>query len=220
MIYAVGDIHGCLAPLQALVAEIHPTPADEVVFLGDYVDRGPQSKEVVEYLLAFFSARPGPRVRFLLGNHEQMLLDFLAGKDRFLFLYNGGSATIESYGGIAGIPLSHIQFFKQLLPYYETAEYLFVHAGIRPGIPLAEQDPQDLLWIRHEFFGYEGRFPKTIVFGHTPMEEVFMAEDRIGIDTGCVYGGKLTGLLLPSREVVQVENRTERPPHLRRGGPR
>ena len=201
MIYTIGDIHGCLDPLRRLMDQIPLSETDEVVFIGDYVDRGPDSKGVIDYLLTLRG-----RYRFLMGNHERMFLDFLLGKDRDLFLYNGGTATLDSYGGVGNIPAAHLAFFNRLLPYYETDEYLFVHGGIRPGIPLQEQDPKDLLWIREEFYAYPGRYPKTVVFGHTPMREVLMDEDRIGIDTACVYGNKLTCLILPSREVIQASN--------------
>lgn len=201
MIYAIGDIHGCLDPLQRLMERIHPSESDEVIFMGDYIDRGPESKGVIDYLLTL----PG-RYIFLMGNHERMFLDFLQGKDRFLFLYNGGIATVNSYGGLVNIPAAHLAFLNRLLLYYETDDYLFVHGGIRPGIPLHEQDPKDLLWIREEFYAFPGRYLKTVIFGHTPLREVLMEKDRIGIDTACVYGNRLTCLVLPSREVIQVSN--------------
>jgi serine/threonine protein phosphatase 1 len=181
--------------------QIHPSETDEVVFVGDYVDRGPDSKGVIDYLLSLKG-----RYTFLMGNHERMFLDYLHGKERPLFLYNGGAATMESYGALSNIPAAHIDFLNSLHLYYETDEYLFVHAGIRPGIPLQQQDPGDLLWIREEFYAYPGRYPKTVVFGHTPMREVLMGGDRIGIDTACVYGNKLTCLILPSRQAIQVSN--------------
>jgi serine/threonine protein phosphatase 1 len=198
--YVIGDIHGCLRPLQRLLAKIAPQPGDEVVFIGDYIDRGPQSREVVEHLLGL-----PHRCVFLLGNHEKMLLDYLDGKDEGLFLANGGLATIQSYGGhVANIPSAHLRFFRNLRPIYETAHYLFVHAGIRPLVPMAQQSMEDLVWIRQEFFQFIGRFPKPIVFGHTPLRQVLLAPDRIGIDTACVYGGKLTCVKLPAREIIQV----------------
>ena len=199
--YAIGDIHGCLEPLRRLMDQIHVSEMDEVVFIGDYVDRGPDSKGVIDYLLTLQG-----RYTFLMGNHERMFLDFLQGKERVLFLYNGGEATLESYGGVGNIPASHLAFLNRLVLYYETDDYLFVHGGIRPGIPIQDQDPKDLLWIREEFYAYPGRYAKTVVFGHTPMREVLMEEDRIGIDTACVYGNKLTCLILPSRQVIQVSN--------------
>jgi serine/threonine protein phosphatase 1 len=198
--YVIGDIHGCLRPLQRLLEKIAPQSGDEVVFIGDYIDRGPQSREVVDHLLGL-----PHRCVFLLGNHEKMLLDYLDGKDEGLFLPNGGLATIQSYGGhVANIPPAHLRFFRDLKPMYDTANYLFVHAGIRPLVPLERQREEDLVWIRQEFFQFIGRFPKPIVFGHTPLRQVLMAADRIGIDTGCVYGGKLTCLRLPDRQVIQV----------------
>lgn len=201
MIYAIGDIHGCLDPLRRLMEKIRLSEADELVFIGDYIDRGPDSKGVIDYLLTLRG-----RYTFLMGNHERMFLDFLQGKDRFLFLYNGGTETLESYGGVGKIPAAHLDFLNRLLLYYETDDHLFVHGGIRPGIPIQEQDSKDLLWIREEFYAYPGRYPKTVVFGHTPMREVLMEVDRIGIDTACVYGNKLTCLILPSRQVIQVSN--------------
>ncbi|MGE5848552.1 MAG: metallophosphoesterase family protein [Candidatus Methylomirabilota bacterium] len=198
--YVIGDIHGCLRPLQRLLGKIAPQPGDEVVFIGDYIDRGPQSREVVEHLLGLPF-----RCVFLMGNHEKMLLDYLDGKDEGLFLANGGLETIQSYGGhVANIPPTHLRFFRDLKTMYETPHYLFVHAGIRPLISREKQIEEDLVWIRQEFFQFIGRYPKPIVFGHTPLRQVLMAPDRIGIDTACVYGGKLTCLKLPTREIIQV----------------
>ncbi len=198
--YVIGDIHGCLRPLQRLLEKITPQPGDEVIFIGDYIDRGPESREVVDVLLGL-----PYRCVFLMGNHEKMLLDYLAGNDGGIYLPNGGLATLQSYGGdLANIPPGHLSFFRALRPMYETPEYLFVHAGIRPMVPLNKQEVDDLVWIRQEFIQFIGRFPKPVVFGHTPLRQVLLTPDRIGIDTGCVYGGKLTCLMLPSREVIQV----------------
>jgi serine/threonine protein phosphatase 1 len=198
--YVIGDIHGCLGPLEQLLAKIAPRPEDEIVFVGDYIDRGPQSKEVVDRLLTL-----PHRCVFLLGNHERMLLDFLAGEDEEIYLENGGRTTLASYGGDADkIPASHLAFFHRLKPMYEKPDYLFVHAGIRPLVPVAEQSVEDLIWIRQEFFKFIGTYPKPVVFGHTPLRQVLMATDRIGIDTGCVFGGKLTCLKLPQRDIIQV----------------
>jgi serine/threonine protein phosphatase 1 len=198
--YVIGDIHGCLEPLKRLLEKVSPGAEDEVVFVGDYIDRGPHSREVVDYLL-----RRPYRCVFLLGNHERMLLSFLEGEDEDLFLENGGQETLRSYGGDPqDIPASHLAFFQNLRPIHETPDYLFVHAGIRPMVPVAEQSLHDLIWIRYEFIRYIGKYPKPVIFGHTPLRQVLMAEDRIGIDTGCVFGGKLTCLKLPQREIIQV----------------
>ncbi len=207
MIYVIGDIHGCLQPLMELMDRVKLTPDDRLIFLGDYVNRGPDSKGVIDYLLTLKG-----NITFLKGNHEQMFLDYLNGKERLFFLFHGGDGTLRSYGDPLNVPEAHVQFLKGLHLYYETDECLFVHAGIRPTIPLEQQDPEDLLWIRGwinaEFIHPPTRYPKTIVFGHASMEKVLMLPDRIGIDTGCVYGGKLTCLVFPSRELIQVENRS------------
>jgi serine/threonine protein phosphatase 1 len=199
-LHVIGDIHGCLGPLRALIERVGPGPQDRLLFIGDYIDRGPDARGVVEFLLGL----PG-RPTFLLGNHERMLLEYLETGDPSLWLANGGGVTLDSYGGDPRrIPPTHLAFFRSLRPYVEQEEYLFVHAGLRPGIPLAEQALEDLLWIREEFLAHPAPYAKTVVFGHTPLREVFLGRDRIGIDTGCVYGGKLTCLQLPGRTVVQV----------------
>ena len=199
--YVVGDIHGCLGSLKQLLRKVEPRREDEVVFIGDYIDRGPHSREVVDTLLAL-----PYRCVFLMGNHERMLLDYLDGKDEDgLHMLNGGEATLESYGGdFANIPPAHLTFFRSLRMYYETPDYVFVHAGVRPNVPLGAQNPEDLVWIRQEFFRFIGQYPKPVIFGHTPLRRVMNQPDRIGIDTGCVYGGKLTCLKLPDLEIIQV----------------
>ncbi len=202
--YVIGDIHGCLGPLKALMGKLPLKKTDELLFIGDYIDRGPDPKGVVNYVLELRKNHPG-KVTCLLGNHEWMLLNYLDRTDRESWLQNGAQATLASYGGEDKIPYAHQEFFHSLSPFHRTDEYLFVHAGIRPGIPLEAQSTEDLLWIRREFYRYPGRFDQTIVFGHTPLREVLNQEDRIGIDTGCVFGGKLTCLVLPGREFIQVD---------------
>ncbi len=201
--YVIGDIHGCLDQLKALMAKLPLRKNDELLFIGDYIDRGPDPKGVVEYVLELRRSRPG-KVICLMGNHEWMLLHHLDGTDPISWLQNGGEATLASYGGEDKIPYEHLEFFHGLSPVHRTDDYLFVHAGIRPGVPLEAQGTEDMLWIRREFYLYPGRFEPPVVFGHTPLREVLNQEDRIGIDTGCVYGGKLTCLVLPGRDVIQV----------------
>ena len=201
--YVIGDIHGCLAPLKALMAKLPLRREDELLFIGDYIDRGPDAKGVVDYVLELRKSCPG-KVICLTGNHEWMLLNHLDGSDTVSWLLNGGEATLASYGGEDKVPHGHLEFFHSLPPFHRTDDYLFVHAGIRPGVPLEAQTTEDMLWIRREFYLYPGRFEPPVVFGHTPLREVFKREDRIGIDTGCVYGGKLTCLVLPGRDVIQV----------------
>ncbi|OAA30410.1 metallophosphatase [Kosmotoga arenicorallina S304] len=193
-LYAIGDIHGCLNPLKSLIEKINPKKSDTLVFLGDYIDRGPKSKEVVDFLLSLDQKY---RCIFLRGNHEAMLLHYLSGGPwgRYWEL-NGMEATLRSYGSIKNIPDRHMDFFKATKLYYENSKYLFVHAGIRPGIEMAKQSEQDLLWIRDEFIYSKTLLKgKIVVFGHTPkFGGPLILKDKIGLDTGCVYGGNLTAL--------------------------
>jgi serine/threonine protein phosphatase 1 len=203
-IFAIGDIHGYLNKLEALMRKIHPDPdRDELVFLGDYVDRGPNSKEVVEMVLEI--KKSFPRTTCLMGNHEFTLLDYLTyRKDPWTFFLNGGIETIHSYD-LTGddieskIPAEHIAFFNSLRPYYETEHYIFVHAGLKEGVPLHEQTLDDLVWIRREFIESKEDFGKLVIFGHTPFPKPLVHPNKIGIDTGAGYGGTLTCLELPDR---------------------
>lgn len=208
-IFAVGDIHGCYEALCRLLERIPIVwGQDRLVFLGDYIDRGPDSFEVVEHLIAL--GRRQPDVVFLKGNHEAMLLEYLDGRDRLTYLYNGGRQTLESYlrhaSTAAGspVPHEHRRFFDSLRLFYETEDYLFVHAGMRHGLPLERQRAEDLLWIREEFLSERRSFGKRVVFGHTPFEEPLVEDNKIGIDTGAVYGNKLTCLQLPEERFIHV----------------
>jgi len=203
-IFAIGDIHGCLDHLNRLLNKISlDASKDRLVFIGDYIDRGPHSFGVVERILEI--RRVWPQTICLMGNHESMFLDYLEGRDSQNFLFNGGKATLAEYRRMGGgnkkdtlwLPPPHWRFLGDLMLYWETPDYLFVHAGLRPGISLSRQSPDDLIWIRDEFFlsGYD--FGKTVVFGHTPFREPFVREGRIGIDTGAVYGNVLTCVVLP-----------------------
>ncbi|HEY7746889.1 MAG TPA: metallophosphoesterase family protein [Desulfuromonadales bacterium] len=189
---AVGDIHGCLDHLQRLIARVEPTESDRLVFLGDSIDRGPDGKGVLDYLLDF--GRRFPNSVFLKGNHEAMFLDFLSGRNQMLFIYNGGDTTLESYLEAAGvhIPKAHLDFLEALQPSFATEDFIFVHAGLRPGRSLAKQDERDLLWIRDEFIDSDYDWGQTVVFGHTPLQEPFFSKNKIGLDTGAVYGRVLT----------------------------
>jgi serine/threonine protein phosphatase 1 len=201
-IFAIGDIHGYLNKLRALLKRIDPDPErDELVFLGDYVDRGPHSKEVVETVLEV--KRTFPRTTCLMGNHEFSFLDYLTyRKDSWTFFLNGGVETIHSYDLIGDdleerIPQDHWVFFNSLKPYYETQNYIFVHAGLRASVPLHEQTLDDLVWIRREFIESVHDFGKTVIFGHTPFPRPLVQPNKIGIDTGAGYGGALTCVVLP-----------------------
>ena len=211
-IFAIGDIHGCLKKLEELMEKMTvDRQRDTLVFIGDYIDRGKYSREVVDYLIRLQNEYQN--VICLRGNHEQMFMDYLDGVNEGLYLGNGGRATLESYGIMlpddiqerkARIPAEHMQFFQSLLPYYETDHYIFVHAGLRPALPLRDQAIDDLLWIRFEFIENENDFGKTVVFGHTPMKNLLINKNKIGIDTGAVYGGKLTGVELPEIKIYQA----------------
>jgi len=210
-IFAVGDVHGCLEKLEHLMEKIRPDRRQDIlVFLGDYIDRGPDSRGVVDFILELRETHDS--VICLMGNHEEMLLDYIRDhSNRNLYFINGGRATLRSYGldpesavREEDIPEDHLRFFKTLLLYYETADYLFVHAGLRPGIPLDKQDREDLLWIRGEFLFGPGNLEKTVIFGHTPFRQPFENKRRIGIDTGAVFGGPLTCLELPAMKFHQV----------------
>ncbi len=201
-IYAIGDIHGRFDKLMALLDKIViDFESDTVVFLGDYIDRGPNSFEVVDYLVKL--KKKYPQIIFLKGNHEDMLENYLSGKDRMTYLINGGQQTLDSYLSRPRqpdeplIPADHLAFYKSLLLYYETDQYIFVHAGLNKHVPLEEQKLEDLLWIRGKFIQTKYDFGKLVVFGHTPLPEPLLQPNKIGIDTGAVYGNKLTCIRLP-----------------------
>lgn len=212
-LFAIGDIHGCVDELAVMLAAIAPVAGDTVVFVGDYIDRGPASREVVDLLLEF---QDGPaNAVFLKGNHEDMLLSFMGLPGRYgeSFIFNGGVPTLESYGiGEADldatrerIPPRHLKFFSALQHSYLRPPFLFVHAGVKPGIPLEEQNDEDLLWIRQDFIFYPHQLDTTVVFGHTPMRTVMVdLPFKLGIDTGLVYGGKLSCVELTEGLVYQL----------------
>lgn len=227
-VYAVGDIHGCLDQLRALHGLILADRARDaagggaaarqvLVYLGDYVDRGAESRAVVELLAS--DPLPGFERVFLRGNHEDFLLRFLErGEDAAAWMLNGGDATLRSYGvdpdapnrdpgprGLraalsAAIPEHHLRFFCGLRLSHVEGDYLFVHAGLRPGVPLDAQDPEDLIWIRTPFLDSRADHGKVVVHGHTPSSAPEVRDNRIGIDTGAVYGGPLTAVVLQGRE--------------------
>src|SRR6185312_5268424 len=216
-VYAIGDIHGCLDRLVALhgriAADLAQRPVERplIVHVGDYVDRGPDSAGVVRHLLQGFA---DAEVVNLMGNHEHMMLDALDVADSGAFdhwMQNGGRASLRSWevpGGAAPrglrelIPTEHLRFLRRLAPHHREGGYLFVHAGIRPGVPIEDQLPLDLMWIREPFLSWTGDHGAVVVHGHTPMEGPVVKSNRIGIDTGAVLGGSLTCAVL---ELDRVE---------------
>jgi serine/threonine protein phosphatase 1 len=207
----IGDIHGCCETLTELLALVEQR-ADSFIFLGDYIDRGPDSKGVVDRILEF--SQTHPHTIALMGNHERMLLDYLNGYDAATFLNAGGQETLASYGispdevpenAAKLLPEAHLEFFQNLPIVWEDAYGMYVHAGLEPGVHLSRQVPGCCLWIRDEFIRSQYRFDKVVVFGHTIFKKPLVQRNKIGIDTGAVYGGKLTALLLPERDFVAVE---------------
>ena len=210
-ILAVGDIHGCARELEALLGEMAVTRDDLVVFLGDYIDRGPDARHVIDIIL---DLGRDTDVVGLKGNHEALFLDFLDHPESVgagLFVLNGGTTTLANYAysdGTIEIPDTHLNFFRNLRLCYETDAYFFVHAGV-PDRPLSSLVPEEhelaLLWSRYPFLSSDYKWEKTIVHGHTPVREAEILANRINIDTGCVYDGRLTGIELPSGRLFQVD---------------
>lgn len=212
-IYAVGDVHGCLDQLEAIHRAIgedlraRPHPAPLVIHLGDYIDRGPDSAGVIGRLIAPFPV-PGVRVVNLAGNHEDLLLGALAGKraEAEVWIANGGHAALASWGvpprtparrWQALIPPPHLDFLHGLALTHRAGGYVFVHAGLRPGLPVARQTRHDLLWIREPFLSSEAMHEAVAVHGHTPEDSrPVVRPNRIGLDTGAVLGGPLTCAVL------------------------
>lgn len=221
-VYAIGDVHGCarrLGELHRLVAgDLAAEPIGEAVLvhLGDYVDRGPDSAAVVG-MLAGGPALPGVPTVNLRGNHEQMMLDALAGHSAAVghWLGNNAAATLRSWGTSERRPVGEWRaalaptdwaFLTGLRRHHLIDGYLFVHAGVRPGIALGRQTDEDLLWIREGFLDWDGPLlpgpPElAVVHGHTPELRPSVTAHRIGIDTGAVKGGPLTCAVLEGRSV-------------------
>jgi serine/threonine protein phosphatase 1 len=222
-VYAVGDIHGRLDLLREINQLIHEdayarqAPRNVVIYLGDYVDRGPASREVVEHLLE--ARLPGFELHHLIGNHEDSLLRFLADP-RIIgpWLDFGGGPTLLSYGvrppdprseqDVARaqdelrerLPARHLDFLQGLKLSHSEGDYFFVHAGVKPGVALHAQTSEDMLWIRHAFLESSADFGKIVVHGHTIVERPDVRRNRIGIDTGAFASGRLTCLVLDGED--------------------
>jgi len=226
-IYAVGDIHGrhdlMTEMHRRIMAEIiEEKPADwRIIYLGDYVDRGPASCQVLEFLSRSMEA--DPRVMALAGNHDLGFLAFLAQpRAQGLFANNGGDATARSYGVdldftsrenllhghaalMEAIPQEHLDFLQGLKLSASFGDLFFCHAGIRPGVPLNAQDPEDLIWIRERFRHDLTLHPKLVVHGHTPMPEPEIRPNRVNLDTGAWYSGRLTAMMFEGRRKRLLE---------------
>ena len=225
-IYAIGDIHGCADLLEALLRQIdmdcrlYPTNRPIVVFLGDYIDRGPASREVLDLLLAYERTKESV---FLKGNHETYVHRFLSEPtvlDEWRLC--GGLETLVSYGLkpsinpdgleqarlakelVKSIPKRHLEFLESLSLSFNCGDFLFVHAGIRPGVPIRKQREEDLLWIREEFLSCEEQFEKFVVHGHTPVRMPDIRSNRINIDTGAFATGRLTCIVIEDSSIVEL----------------
>ncbi|MEX2464216.1 MAG: metallophosphoesterase family protein [Balneolaceae bacterium] len=217
-IVAIGDIHGCAKTLKDLWERLESYKEFTHVFVGDYIDRGPDSKGVIDFLLKVQQDR---ECIFLRGNHEQMLLNSIYYQKLDLWIMNGGRETLNSYNDAQiaeDLPDEHIEFFKNTLIYYETDDYFFVHAGAPPyqTIQKSKQDPDSetyFLWGRDHLNALEVVWEKTIIFGHTPRAFPIRKPKMIGIDTGCVYNdlgmGKLTALILPDETFIEQKTSDE-----------
>ena len=235
-LYAIGDIHGRCDLLEQLIVQIEEDAKSlpsgtipTIIFLGDYIDRGLQSRAVIDFLLS--DRLENFNTVFLMGNHEEALLRFLDdasfGKQWTRY---GGAETLYSYGfsppntraSLASheamaaaakawekvwtgfrqaIPPEHVDFFRSLNAFHVAGDYVFVHAGMRPNVPLQEQTQRDMLWIRDEFLDDHQPFDHVVVHGHTPTEDVHWDNRRIGVDTGAFISGKLTAVKLKDEQV-------------------
>ena len=216
-LYAIGDIHGQLAGLTQAIEWIEKDggPEAPIVFLGDYIDRGPDSRGVLDFLIQGRDA--GRNWTFLKGNHDRMFEWFLQTPSRadphlftdlsWLHERLGGQDTLRSYGldfsarrrlsavhdeALRAVPKAHLDFLEGCPLTFETEDLFFCHAGIRPGVALCDQNEEDLLWIREKFLDFDGRHPKIIVHGHSPIEQACHYGNRVNLDSGAGYGHPLT----------------------------
>ncbi len=204
---AIGDIHGCSDALRSIIRDIDPQPEDEIVCLGDYVDKGLDSEGVIDQLIDLMSQC---RLVPLLGNHDEVMLRAREDKASFRkWMETGGAATLESYGSsgqIDLIPDIHFQFLESCLPWFEIETHFFVHANYDPKFPLDEQDEAALRWVSlRDYVPGPHISGKIAVVGHTPQPNVLDLEHLICLDTGCAYDGKLTAMEMATGKLCQGE---------------
>ncbi|MEM1300776.1 MAG: metallophosphoesterase family protein, partial [Pseudomonadota bacterium] len=228
---AIGDVHGCLESLCEVHAWIEDDLArrsvadHRIIHLGDFIDRGPDNPGVLDHMIA--RAASDPRVLSVRGNHDFYLMDFLNdpdGESYWRWASYGGAKTIADYG--VSLPVdpnataseraaihaaldtpkvrAHAEFIASLPLWLSFGDYLFVHAGIRPGVGIAEQTEHDLMWMREPFLSWPDALEQVVVHGHTPTDDIDVRPNRIGIDTGCVFGGELTCLVLGGSEASRL----------------
>lgn len=236
LVYAVGDIHGRADLLSRLLTAILADAANAaggrepaLVFVGDYIDRGEGSRQVIDILVAL-QDRGGARTHMLRGNHDDALMRFL-NEAPFgpTWLRLGGGATLASYGVAPpsprdgpeaweaarqafaqALPDRHLAFFEALEPYVQIGDYVFAHAGVRPGTPLAQQTLHDLMWIRDDFLSVKRPAEQVVVHGHTPAADPYLGEGRIGLDTGAYATGVLTAVKLHETAQNIIQSRADR----------
>jgi serine/threonine protein phosphatase 1 len=207
--FVIGDIHGNYKELNELLSKINPDfNNDELIFLGDYIDRGPDSYHVIQLLITLQKRYGENHIILLRGNHEQMAINNI--NSGCIDYNNGYDATYEDFTRNNDSIENYLELFNSLPLYYEDDNFIYVHGGIRPGISLKKQKDNDLLWIREEFYESSIKFNKTVIFGHTPTIYInnkwdpYIKSDRIGIDTGLAYGGHLTSLEIEDGKIIKI----------------
>ncbi|WP_160847226.1 metallophosphoesterase family protein [Pontibacillus yanchengensis] len=194
----VSDIHGELHKLEEVLQEASFDPSeDQLILLGDYIDRGPYSRDVVAKVKELVEEHGAIAIK---GNHDDLFIrSKYDGEAMKLWEMNGASSTLKSYNSVSEEMKEHREWLENHLRlYYETDQYIFVHAGLEPNVPLERQEEDTMLWTRHtETVG----LGKTVVHGHTPVQHIAYYKDQVDIDTGAAYGGKLTLLELPTHKV-------------------
>lgn len=228
-LYAIGDVHGradLLTRMHGLIrADLADNPVHDwrIIHLGDYVDRGPASKEVLNFLIE--AREKDERNLVLAGNHDVSFLDFLAlAEPDGVFANNGGRETALSYGveidfrdpqsvdegyvALSGaVPQAHVEFIRHMPRALAFGDFFFCHAGIRPGVPLDRQDPEDLIWIRRAFLDWKEPFEKVVIHGHTPLETIEVRPNRVDVDTFAWRSGRLSAIVIEGAAKRFIEAR-------------